>query len=156
MIEDELNFLSNNWPQDLPKGVIHADLFPDNVFFLSDEISGLIDFYFACTDFLMLDVAITMNAWCFEPDASFNVTKANRLLESYHKIRPISEQEFATLPIIARAAALRFLLTRTNDWFLPNEGALVAKKNPQEYIRKLKFHRAIDNPKSYGLTSGLQ
>ena len=156
LIEDELNFLFHNWPQDLPKGVIHADLFPDNVFFLGDEISGLIDFYFACTDFLMLDVAITMNAWCFEPDASFNVTKANRLLESYHKIRPISEQEFATLPIIARAAALRFLLTRTNDWFLPNEGALVAKKNPQEYIRKLKFHRAIDNPKSYGLTSALQ
>ena len=152
VIEQELADLQSNWPVGLPTGIIHADLFPDNVFFLSNRISGLIDFYFACRDFLILDVAICLNAWCFEPDNSFNVTKANRLLASYDKIRPITVEEMEALPLIARAAALRFLLTRTHDWLQPSEGALVAKKNPEEYLRKLKFHQSIDNPQSYGLT----
>ena len=152
VIEQELADLQSNWPVGLPTGIIHADLFPDNVFFLSNRISGLIDFYFACRDFLILDVAICLNAWCFEPDNSFNVTKANRLLASYDKIRPITTEEMEALPLIARAAALRFLLTRTHDWLQPSEGALVAKKNPEEYLRKLKFHQSIDNPQSYGLT----
>ena len=152
VIEQELANLQSNWPVGLPTGIIHADLFPDNVFFLSNRISGLIDFYFACRDCLILDVAICLNAWCFEPDNSFNVTKANRLLASYDKIRPITVEEMEALPLIARAAALRFLLTRTHDWLQPSEGALVAKKNPEEYLRKLKFHQSIDNPQSYGLT----
>ncbi len=151
LIEAELEELTNLWPKDLPTGVIHADLFPDNVFFLGDRISGLIDFYFACTDYLSLDLAITINAWCFEPDISFNVTKASRLLAAYNEIRQISREEINSLPIISRAAALRFLLTRTHDWLLPDEGALVARKDPMEYLRKLKFHRTIDNPNAYGL-----
>ena len=145
-----LTFSPANWPTDLPKGIIHADLFPDNVFFLNDQVSGLIDFYFACSDFLILDIAITLNAWCFEKDVSYNVTKASRLLNTYNKIRRIEANELEALPIIARAAALRFLLTRTNDWLIVNEGALVAKKDPLEYLRKLKFHQSITNPGSYG------
>lgn len=155
LIEAELEELQKAWPAGLPEGVIHADLFPDNVFFLGNRISGLIDFYFACTDFLMLDLAITINAWCFEPDGSFNVTKASRLLASYHEIRPITRAEIDALPIIARAAALRFLLTRTHDWLMPREGALVARKDPLEYLRKLKFHRTIENPNAYGLSNPL-
>lgn len=150
LIEAELDFLEGHWPTDLPTGIIHADLFPDNVFFLNNHISGLIDFYFACTDFLSLDLAITLNAWCFETDMSFNVTKASRLLQAYNKIRPIEPDEMTTLPIIARASALRFLLTRTHDWLVINEGALVAKKDPIEYLRKLKFHQSVTNPASYG------
>ena len=152
VIEQELADLQSNWPDNLPTGIIHADLFPDNVFFLANKISGLIDFYFACRDFLILDVAISLNAWCFESDNSFNVTKANRLLASYDKIRPITAEEMNALPLIARAAALRFLLTRTHDWLQPSDGALVAKKDPEEYFRKLKFHQSIENPQSYGLT----
>jgi len=155
MIEAELECLEKLWPTSLPSGIIHADLFPDNVFFLEDKISGLIDFYFACTDFLSLDLAITINAWCFENDASFNVTKAARLLNAYNKIRPITKAEIDSFPIISRAAALRFLLTRSHDWLLPNEGALVMKKDPKEYLRKLKFHQSIENPKSYGLSNAL-
>lgn len=150
LIENEIDFLTVNWPTDLPKGIIHADLFPDNVFFLNDQVSGLIDFYFACSDFLILDIAITLNAWCFEKDVSYNVTKASRLLNAYNKIRAIEANELEVLPIIARAAALRFLLTRTNDWLIVNEGVLVAKKDPLEYLRKLKFHQSITNPGSYG------
>lgn len=152
LIEEEITALEAAWPQDLPKGIVHADLFPDNVFFLGNEISGLIDFYFACTDFLSLDLAITLNAWCFEQDHSFNVTKAGRLLAGYHQIRAIEAAEIEALPIIARASALRFLLTRTHDWLLPTDGALVAKKDPREYLRKLKFHQSISNPGSYGFT----
>lgn len=155
MLRDELAFLRANWPGNLPVGIIHADLFPDNVFFLGEEVSGLIDFYFACTDYLGLDLAITMNAWCFEPDHSFNVTKAGRLLAAYHQHREISREEIDALPILCRAAALRFLLTRTQDWLLPNDGALVAKKDPLEYMRKLKFHQSITNPSSYGLNPAL-
>ncbi len=151
MLRDELAYLHANWPTGLATGIIHADLFPDNVFFLGEEISGLIDFYFACTDFLGLDLAITLNAWCFEPNHSFNVTKASRLLAAYNQRRPILHEEIAALPILCRAAALRFLLTRTHDWLAPNDGALVAKKDPLEYMKKLKFHQSITNPSSYGL-----
>lgn len=153
LIEDELSYIETHWPEGLPSGIIHADLFPDNVFFLNNEISGLIDFYFACTDFFIFDLAITINAWCFEPDLSFNVTKASRLLEAYSRSRPIVKEEIAALPVVARAAALRFLLTRSHDWLVINEGALVAKKDPKEYIRKLKFHQSITNPGSYGFTA---
>ena len=125
IIGAELEMLERDWPRGLPQGVIHADLFPDNVFFLGDKLSGLIDFYFACTDTLAYDVAICLNAWCFEPDHSYNVTKGRALLASYAKARPLSHAEWETLPLLARGAALRFLLTRLVDWLDVPPGALV-------------------------------
>ena len=153
LIEDELVFLEANWPHQLPAGVIHADLFPDNVFFFpgKDDVSGLIDFYFACNDLLAYDIAICMNAWCFEPDNSFNVTKARNLLSSYGKVRALSDDELAALPILARGASLRFLLTRLYDWINTPKDALVTPKNPREYINKLRFHQRLDSASAYGL-----
>src|SRR5205823_6646005 len=132
----ELAHLEKSWPHDLPQGVIHADLFPDNVFFLGDKLSGLIDFYFACTDALAYDVAICLNAWCFESDHSYNVTKGKGLLGGYAAVRPLSQTERLCLPLLARGAALRFLLTRLVDWFNVPPGALVRPKDPIEYFRK--------------------
>ena len=148
---DELVLLETKWPGDLPTGVIHADLFPDNVFFRDRELSGLIDFYFACTDFLAYDLAICLNAWCFEADGSLNVTKARLLLEGYRRERPLAPAELAALPVLARGSALRFLLTRLFDWLNPPAGALVRPKDPLEYLRKLRFHRAITGAGGYGL-----
>jgi homoserine kinase type II len=150
-ITEELGFLEKNWPRGLPAGVIHADLFPDNVFFLGDKLSGLIDFYFACTDTLAYDVAICLNAWCFEPDHSYNVTKGQSLLGAYIKTRALSDAELAALPLLARGAALRFLLTRLVDWLNVPEGALVQPKNPLEYFRKLRFHQKAQSVRDYGL-----
>jgi homoserine kinase type II len=150
-IETELDHLEKSWPRDLPQGVIHADLFPDNVFFLGDRLSGLIDFYFACTDTLAFDVAICLNAWCFEPDASYNVTKGRNLLASYIKTRPLSDAEREALPLLARGAAMRFLLTRLVDWLNVPPGALVQPKNPLEYYRKLRFHQKAASVRDYGL-----
>jgi homoserine kinase type II len=147
----ELVLLETVWPRDLPIGVIHADLFPDNVFFRDHELSGLIDFYFACTDFFAYDLAICLNAWCFEADGSFNVTKARLLLDGYRRERPLAPRELAALPVLARGSALRFLLTRLFDWLNPPAGALVRPKDPLEYLRKLRFHRAITDPGGYGL-----
>ena len=131
--------------------MIHADLFPDNVFFLGDRLSGLIDFYFACTDTLAYDVAICLNAWCFEPDHSFNVTKGRALLQAYAGTRPLSAQERNALPLLARGAALRFLLTRLVDWLNVPPGALVKPKDPLEYFRKLRFHGAVTSVRDYGI-----
>ncbi|WP_417685424.1 homoserine kinase [Roseibium sp.] len=150
-IEKELAFLEGAWPSDLPTGVIHADLFPDNVFFLADKLSGLIDFYFACTDAFVYDVAICLNAWCFEPDGSFNVTKARALLNGYTRVRPLSDAEYDALPILARGSALRFLLTRLYDWLSVPEGALVTPKDPVEYLKKLRFHQGVHTVQAYGL-----
>jgi homoserine kinase type II len=150
-IETELDQLEKVWPHDLPQGVIHADLFPDNVFFLGDRLSGLIDFYFACTDTLAFDVAICLNAWCFEPDHSYNVTKGRNLLTSYVKSRPLSDAERDALPLLARGAAMRFLLTRLVDWLNVPPGALVQPKNPLEYFRKLRFHQKAASVRDYGL-----
>ena len=150
-IEAELSRLDQSWPDDLPAGVIHGDLFPDNVFFLDTRISGLIDFYFACTDMLAYDVAICLNAWCFEPDHSFNVTKGRALMRGYMRTRPLSEREIAALPWLCRGAALRFLLTRLVDWFATPPGALVRPKEPLEYYRKLRFHRLVAGPRDYGI-----
>lgn len=150
-IERELDALVGVWPQDLPEGVIHADLFPDNVLFLDETVSGLIDFYFACNDRLAYDAVICLNAWCFEPDVSFNVTKARALLQAYQTVRPLSEAEREALPTLARGAALRFLLTRTYDWLNRDAGALVLPKKPEEYLRKLRFHRQVDSAREYGL-----
>ncbi|MFD1695269.1 homoserine kinase [Roseibium aestuarii] len=150
-IEQALDQLEADWPQDLPGGVIHADLFPDNVFFLGDRLSGLIDFYFACTDSFAYDLVICLNAWCFEPDQSFNVTKAQALLDAYQKVRPLEPAEIAALPVLARGAALRFLLTRLHDWLSVPEGALVTPKDPLEYLKKLQFHQDVDTVSAYGL-----
>ena len=150
-IEKELAHLEKTWPQGLPQGVIHADLFPDNVFFLGQELSGLIDFYFACTDTLAYDVAICLNAWCFEPDRSYNVTKGRDLLNGYIATRPLSTAELEVLPQLARGAALRFLLTRLVDWLDVPKGALVQPKNPLEYFRKLRFHQKATSVRDYGI-----
>jgi len=147
----ELDQLEAAWPRDLPQGVIHADLFPDNVFFLGNKLSGLIDFYFACTDALAYDVAICLNAWCFETDHSYNVTKGRSLLQAYAQVRPLSDQERDALPLLARGAAMRFLLTRLVDWFDVPPGALVRPKDPLEYVRKLRFHQAVTSVRDYGI-----
>jgi homoserine kinase type II len=147
----ELDEIERSWPRDLPRGVIHADLFPDNVFFRGEAVSGLIDFYFACTDFLAYDVAICLNAWCFEADGAFNVTKARLLLGAYRSGRGVSEAELQALPLLARGGALRFLLTRLYDWLNHPEGALVRPKDPIEYLKKLRFHRGVAGPGAYGL-----
>ena len=151
-IRSDLDFLRAYWPKDLPAGVIHADLFPDNVFFLGDELSGLIDFYFACNDLLAYDVSICLNAWCFEKDGAYNITKGTQMLEGYQSVRPLSGQEIAALPVLSRGSALRFFLTRLYDWLTTPEGAMVTKKDPLEYLRKLRFHRQISSPAEYGLS----
>ena len=150
-IEKELDYLEKNWPRGLPRGVIHADLFPDNVFFLGEELSGLIDFYFACIDTLAYDVAVCLNAWCFEPDHSFNVTKGRALLSCYAQSRALSKDEREALPVLSRGAALRFLLTRLVDWLAVPDGALVRPKDPLEYFRKLRFHQSLKSVRDYGL-----
>jgi homoserine kinase type II len=147
----ELAALERDWPQHLPGGVIHADLFPDNIFFRGERVSGIIDFYFACTDFLAYDLAICLNAWCFESDGSFNVTKARLMLASYRAVRPLTADEFAALPLLARGSALRFLLTRLYDWLNHPPGAFVRPKDPLEYLQKLRFHRNVAQPSAYGL-----
>jgi homoserine kinase type II len=147
----ELAVLEQGWPDDLPCGVIHADLFPDNVFYLGDRLSGVIDFYFACTDAFAYDLAICVNAWCFEPDGSFNTTKARMMLGAYRRVREVEAKELAALPILARGSALRFLLTRLYDWLHHPAGAFVKPKDPLEYLHKLRFHAGLTSPAAYGL-----
>lgn len=150
-LDAELAHLERVWPQNLPSGIIHADLFPDNVFFKGAAVSGLIDFYFACTDFLAYDIAICLNAWCFEAGGEFNATKARNLLTGYQQVRPLSPAEFESLPILCRGAAMRFLLTRLYDWLNTPAGAFVKRKDPLEYEHKLRFHAQVTGPGAYGL-----
>jgi homoserine kinase type II len=147
----ELAFLDAHWPKDLPSGVIHADLFNDNVFFLGEKLSGLIDFYFACNDALAYDLAICLSAWCFEPDAAFNVSKGRAMIAGYERLRPLAKAEIEALPLLARGAALRFMLTRLVDWLNVPAGAKVAPKNPLEYRDKLRFHQRVRSAADYGL-----
>lgn len=156
-IRAELDYLESGvWPGNLPQGVIHADLFPDNVFFLGEHVSGLIDFTFACNDMLAYDVAICLNAWCFESDCSFNVTKARAFLNAYGRERELSEAERNALPLLARGATLRFLLTRLVDFLNVPPGAMVKPKDPLEYVRKLRFQQSVAGIRDYGVeTSGL-
>lgn len=151
-IERELTWLEGHWPHNLPTGVIHADLFPDNVFFLGDKLSGLIDFYFACNDFLAYDVSVCLNAWCFEKDYSYNLTKGMALLEGYQSVRPMTAPEISCLPLLCRGSALRFFLTRIYDWLMTPPDALVTRKDPIEYLRKLRFHQSVDHAREYGLS----
>ena len=150
-VDADFELLARAWPSELPAGIIHADLFPDNVFFLGERLSGLIDFYFACNDFFAYDVATCLNAWCFEKDHSFNLTKGTALLAGYQSVRSLSSAEVAALPVLARGSALRFMLTRLYDWLTIPDGALIQKRDPTEYIRKLRFHRQIGSASEYGV-----
>ena len=147
----ELDVLEANWPDALPCGVIHADLFPDNVLFLNNTLSGVIDYYFACTDAYAYDIAVCLNAWCFELDGSFNVTKARALLSAYEVVRKLDRTEYDALPLLARGSAMRFLLTRLYDWLNTPEGAMVRPKDPIEYLAKLRFHRSVSSTLEYGI-----
>lgn len=140
-----------DWPSGLPVGHIHGDLFPDNVFFLDGRLSGLIDFYFAATDVLAYDLAVCINAWCFESDFTFNVTKSRALLRAYAAARPLTVAEQAALPVLCQGAALRFLLTRLYDWLHTPPGALVVRKDPLDYLRRLRFHLSALDAHGYGL-----
>lgn len=151
VIDKELTYLMEAWPVTLPAGVVHADLFPDNVFFLKGKLSGLIDFYFACNDAFAYDLSVCLNSWCFENDTAFNVTKARALLAGYQSVRPLEALEKQHFVTMARGSALRFMLTRLHDWIFRVEGALVTPKDPIEYLRKLKFHQQIANFEAYGL-----
>jgi homoserine kinase type II len=151
LIASELDTLEGTWPANLPTGVIHADLFPDNVFFIGKTFSGVIDYYFACSDVYAYELAICLNAWCFEPDNSFNITKARGMFAGYQKLRKLNGDELAALTLLARGAAMRFLLTRLYDWFNHPEGAQVTRKDPREYLAKLRFHQGLSGPGAYGL-----
>ncbi|MGZ6015139.1 MAG: homoserine kinase [Phenylobacterium sp.] len=149
-ISSDLELLSAKWPKALPEGVIHADFFPDNVFFKQGKFAGAIDFYFACVDALAYDVAVALNAWCFEPDGSFNITSARQLVAGYESVRKLSELERSALPILAHGAAMRFFLTRLHDWGATPAGALVRPKDPLEYERKLAVHRSAPDLVLFG------
>lgn len=151
LIRSALAELSASWPQHLPRGVIHADLFPDNVLFFQGRLSGLIDFYFACSDYLAYDIAIALNAWCFEVDGSFNITKARALVSAYQARRALLPAELDALPVLARGAALRFLLTRAHDLLHHDPAALVRPKDPMEYAGKLRFFLQAANVGALGL-----
>jgi homoserine kinase type II len=150
-LDGALAGILGGWPADLPVGQIHADLFPDNVFFLEGRVSGLIDFYFAATEIVAYDIAVCINAWCFEGDGSLNVTKARAMLAAYETVRPLSAPERAALPVLCRGAALRFLLTRLFDWLNTPAGALVTRKDPLEYLRRLRFHLTVSDASAYGV-----
>ena len=149
-LADEVRHVTGHWPRGLPEGIIHADLFPNNVFFMGDALSGFIDFYFACNDLFAYDIAICLNAWCFEDDRSFNVTKGQALLSAYAARRPLEPAELEALPLLARGAALRFLLTRAYDWLHTPENALVKRLDPMEYLRKLRFFQNVTSARDLG------
>jgi homoserine kinase type II len=149
-ILSDLELLATRWPRGLPEGVIHADFFPDNVFFKQGRFAGAIDFYFACVDALAYDIAIALNAWCFEPDGSFNITAARAMVAGYESRRELSDLERAALPVLAHGAAMRFFLTRLHDWGATPAGALVRPKDPLEYERKLAVHRAAPDLVLFG------
>ncbi|MDR1827191.1 MAG: homoserine kinase [Methylobacteriaceae bacterium] len=152
-LDQEVDFLERHWPRDLPTGVIHADLFTDNVFFLGEQVSGIIDFYFACTDALAYDLAICLNAWCFEADNSYNLTKGRAMIGGYQAVRPLDQLEIDAFPVLCRGSAMRFCLTRLYDWLNVPPGAMVHPKDPLEYDRKVAFHRHIVHASEYGFLS---
>lgn len=151
-IDEELAFLSDRWPKALPAGVVHADLFPDNVLFEGGRISGLIDFYFSATDFFAYDLAVCVNSWCFNAERNFIAANAAAMIAAYRKRRPVNSAEAAAFPALLRGAALRFLLTRLYDWLNQVEGAIVAVKDPIEYRDIGEVHRAHAAPAAYGFS----
>jgi homoserine kinase type II len=141
LVERELARLDRQWPQDLPRSVIHADLFPDNVLMLDDRVTGLIDFYFACTDITAYDLAVTHAAWCFSGDGRrFDAALSQALLAGYEAVRPLRPDERAALPVLARGAAMRFLMTRAYDWMNTPADAMVTRKDPLAFARRLDFY----------------
>jgi homoserine kinase type II len=140
-INEELSYLETKWPKDLPEGIIHADVFQDNVFFKNNKFSGLIDFYFACNDFFAYDIALTINAWCFDGKAKFKKDKFLNLIQGYESLRPLIEREKIHLSTLLRGAALRILLTRVHDYIFHPDGAYVEPKDPKEYHSILQFHQ---------------
>ena len=150
LINGSLEELVTGWPKGLPSGVIHADYFPDNVLFVGHD-AGVIDFYFACNDAYVYDLAIMLNSWCFELDGSFNITKGQAVINAYRNARGLSDHEIHALPVLMRGAALRFLLTRTYDWLNQDPNALVRPKDPREYSKKLRFHNKVKHAREYGL-----
>ncbi len=153
LMQEELDYLRMRWPQDLPEGVIHADLFPDNVFFNGPDICGVIDFTFACNDLLAYDLALCLNAWCFERDTAFNITKARALIKGYQEVRMLTPEETKMLPLLARGAALRILSTRLYDWLNQVPDALVKPKDPLDYLTRLQFHQMVRTVSAYGLAA---
>ncbi|HVY03297.1 MAG TPA: homoserine kinase [Caulobacterales bacterium] len=149
-IDADLSDVRGRWPRDLPTGVIHADLFPDNALFVDDRIGGVIDFYFACTDALAYDLAVCLNAWCFEERGEYNITKGRALIGGYESVRALTNAEREALPLLARGAAIRFFATRLADWSETPPGALVRPKDPLEYADKLDFHRKARSASDYG------
>lgn len=152
-LTQEMKYLTDHWPKDLPFGVIHADMFPDNVFFNGAQLCGIIDLYFACEDFLAYDLAVCLNAWCFENNKSFNITKAGALIRGYNTVRALLPSEIGALPLLARGSALRFHLTRLYDWINQVPGALVRPKNPMEYWMRLQFHQGVTDVQAYGIAA---
>ncbi len=151
-IEKSLKEIEEKWPKDIPSGIIHADLFPDNIFFQNEKLSGIIDFYFSCNDFYAFEIAVCLNALCFEgknENLSFNVTKAKKFIDGYSSIRKLSENEKNSLKILCQGAAIRFLLTRVFDYLNLTEGALVKIKDPIEYLKRLEFHNSVKNYQDY-------
>ena len=153
LAQEKLALILSDWPKELPVGVIHADLFPNNVMFIGDELTGVIDFYFACTDALAYDLSICLNSWCFEHDGSFNVTKSAAMIEGYQSIRPLSKEEIAALPVLCRGSAMRFFLTRFFDWINTPADAFVKPHDPMEYWAKLRFHEKCSTASAYGIWS---
>ncbi|MEL6751526.1 MAG: phosphotransferase, partial [Pseudomonadota bacterium] len=149
-IDSELDALASLWPSELPFGVIHADWFCDNIFFLDGELSGVIDFYFACNDYLAYDLAIAINAWAFDSDFAFRADASAAMVSGYQSVRALEPAELASLPVLCRGAALRFLLTRTNDWLNVPPGALVVPHDPKAFSARLRFHQAVSGPEIYG------
>ena len=150
-INDRLDTILGAWPRDLPTGVIHADLFPNNVLFIGDRLTGVIDFYFACDDILAYDLSICMNSWCFEPDGSFNLTKSRAMLKGYQSVRPLAEAEIDAIPVLAAGSAMRFFLTRLYDWIHTPADALASPKDPMEYWAILRFHQSVSGTTAYGI-----
>ena len=152
LIEENLSDVEKNWPKNLPKGIIHADLFHDNIFFIEDKFSGIIDFYFSCEDFFAFEIAICFNALCFDvlkSNLSFNVTKAKNFIDGYSSIRKLTDQEKNSIKVLSQGAALRFLLTRVFDALNKVEGAFVKVKDPMEYLERLEFHKNSKNFEDY-------
>mgnify|MGYP001185395541 CR=1 FL=1 len=149
LIENELAYLEINWPKNLPTGIIHADLFQDNVFFINQKLSGIIDFYFACTDFYAYELAICINAWCFDKNKNFNKLKYQSILKGYQTYRKLQNEETKSIQILLRGAAMRFLLTRLYDQINHPDGALVNPKDPTEYFNILNFHRMNQKNKDF-------
>ena len=152
VIEKNLNGIEKNWPKNIPGGIIHADLFPDNIFFNGDKLSGIIDYYFSCNDFYAFEIAICLNALCFEgknENLSFNVTKSKKFIDGYSSIRKLTEEEKKSLKVLCQGAAMRFLLTRVFDYLNLTEGAIVKIKDPVEYLKRLEFHDSVKNHQDY-------